>query len=154
MSRGVSLFVGSVLMAGISLAVTPAMGVEPDAEMRSAARMVPMLLDFAGAERPLEKRDLNGYCTVLYGGPEYVGYLTSICELAIKKDVIDAAACTAEKIRQDVRKSLETCVAMPPEQLEKAIQGWRSLREKFVSDTKTRGVDGEKLLQEEQAKLR
>lgn len=148
MSRGVSLFVGSVLMAGISLAVTPAMGVEPDAEMRSAARMI------AGAERPLEKRDLNGYCTVLYGGPEYVGYLTSICELAIKKDVIDAAACTAEKIRQDVRKSLETCVAMPPEQLEKAIQGWRSLREKFVSDTKTRGVDGEKLLQEEQAKLR
>lgn len=138
----------AILIAGLSLAAVPAMGVEPDAEMRSAARMI------AGAERPLVKRDLNGYCTVLYGGPEYVGYLTGICELAIKKDVIDAAACTAEKIRQDVRKSLETCVAMPPEQLEKAIQGWRSLREKFISDTKTRGVDGEKLLQEEQAKLR
>ena len=139
---------GAILLAGLLLATTPALGQDPSVEMRGAARMI------AGVERALEKRDPPGYCELLYGGPTYRSYLSRVCEGAIRNNVVEGEVCSDAKIEQEIKKTLDGCLAMTPDALEKTNLGWRAVREKFVKDSGDNGVDGELLLREERAKLR
>ena len=90
MNEPASLARPTLLLAGLLLAA-PALAKDPSVEMRGAARMI------VGVERPLEKRDLPGYCKALYGGAAYRSYLSQLCDLAIKKDVIEGQSAPTEK---------------------------------------------------------
>ena len=148
MMSNVSRLAGAILSAGMMFVATQAMGQDQNAEARSAAKML------AGLERPLEKRDIKGYCTALQADPDYVGYVTRVCQFSVKNKLKKPEDCSDANIKQEMKKDFDVCLAMPSEEFEKTVLKWREAQASFVRDMKAKGIDGEKLLQEERAKLR
>ena len=135
----------AMFIGGMPLAVTPA---EPDAETRAAARLI------ASVEQPLAKRDLKGYCAAVYGTPDYAKFVASACQAGIKKKVKKPEDCSDANLKQEIGRIIGSCVAMPPEQFDMTVKRWSEVRGKFLVEMKTKGIDGEKTLKEERAKLR
>ena len=133
----------SSLIIGMLLATPPALGAEPTEDMRAFARM------FAA----LEARDLKGYCTAMHDAP-YAGYLTRVCQSAVQNKLKKPEDCSQESIAQQVRNDNQQCLAMPTAEFEKTAQRYPEAREKFLKEATAKGIDGDKLLQEERAKIR
>ena len=148
MKHNMMRFAGAILSAGMMFAATQTMGQDQNAEVRSAAKML------AGLERPLEKRDINGYCTALQADPDYAGYMTRVCQFSVKNKLKKPEDCSDANMKQEMKKDFDVCLAMPLEEFEKTVMKWREARASFVRDMKAKGVDGEKLLAEERVKSR
>lgn len=131
------------LITGACLATTPVIGAEPTEEMRTFARM------FA----TLEAGDLKGYCAAMHDAP-YAGYLNRVCESAVQNKLKKAEDCSQENIARQVKTDAEQCLAMPAAEFEKKVQRGAEASQSFVRQTAAQGIDGEKLLQEERARLR
>lgn len=131
------------LITGITLAATPVLGAEPTEDMRTFARM------FAA----LEARDVKGYCAAMHGA-SYTGYLNRVCQSAVQNKTKKPEDCLQESIAQQVKIDSQKCLVMPAAEFEITVQRFPVAREKFIKDVKAKGIDGEKLLQEERVKLR
>ncbi len=131
------------LVAGMSLATAPVQSAEPTETMRTFARMI----------ATLEARDQKGYCAAMHDAP-YVGYLSRVCLAAVQNSVKKPEDCTPARIAQQVEADTEQCLAMPAAEFEKTALRGREGTKAFVTEMTAQGVDGEKLLQEERAKIR
>ena len=131
------------LITGMSLATTPVLGAEPTEDMRTFVRM------FAA----LEARDHKGYCAAMHGAP-YAGYLDRVCQSAVQNKLKKPEDCSPERITQQVKVDTAQCLAMPAAEFEKTALRGREASKAFVKQMTAQGVDGDKLLQEERAKIR
>lgn len=131
------------LVSGIFFATLPALGAEPTDEMRMFARM------FA----TLEARDLKGYCAAMHGAA-YVGYLGRVCESAVQNKVKKPEDCSQESIAQQVKLDNSRCLAMPAIEFEKTVLRGGEGSKAFIKQMAAQDVNGEKLIQDEKAKLR
>jgi len=131
------------LVTGMSLAAPPVLGAEPTEAMRTFARM------FAA----LEARDLKGYCTAMHGA-SYAGYLERVCQSAVQNRVKKAEDCSPENIAQQTKSDTGQCLLMPAAEFEKTVLRGREGGQAFLKEMAAQGIDGEKLLQEERAKIR
>lgn len=136
------------LIISTSLATPPVLGAEPTEEMRQAARLV------VRVEEPMAKRDLKGYCAATYGSPDYAGYVVRACQSMVKNNLKKSEDCSETNIRQEVRKDSDRCLAMSDGEFDKEMLTQRRGRENFTKIMTEKGVDAEKLLQEERAKIR
>ena len=142
------LFSAAFLITGLSLATPPAQGAEPDADMRAGARLLVSL------EGPMAKRDLKSYCAARNGSPEYAGYVMRACQAFVKNNLKKTEDCSEAAVGQEIRKDTDRCLAMSDGEFDKEMLTQRRGRENFTKRMKENGIDGEKLLQEERAKLR
>ena len=142
------LLSAAFLITGLSLATPPAQGAEPDADMRAGARLLVSL------EEPMAKRDLKSYCAARNGSPEYAGYVMRACQAFVKNNLKKAEDCSEAAVGQEIRKDTDRCLAMSDGEFDKEMLIQRRGRENFTKRMKENGIDGEKLLQEERAKLR
>lgn len=62
--------------------------------------------------------------------------------------------CTEANIQQEIWKDIDRCLAMSDDDFDKQILNQRKARAEFIAKMKEEGMDGEKLLQDELAKLR
>ncbi len=131
-----------------ALAASPALGEEPSEEMRQGASII------ARVEALLAKDDLKGFCAAVHKSPAYAGYASRACQAGVKANVRQAEECTEARIALQVAADHEECVAMPPEAFAQRKQDFGEGRARFLQDLAARGVDGEKLIAEERAKLR
>ena len=130
------------LITGMFLAAPPVMGAEPPETMRTVARM------FA----TLEAGDLKGYCTAMHGA-SYAGYLERVCQSAVQNKVKKPEDCSQENIAQQVKIDAGQCLAKPAAEFEKTMLRGREGGQAFLKELAAQGIDGEKLLQEERAKI-
>lgn len=133
-----------ILTAGLAVATPLAGGAEPTEELRTFARML----------TALEARDLKGFCTAMHRTPAYAGYLSRACQSGVQNKVRKPEECAPEGIARQVSADLEKCLAMPADEFEKQVQRGGEARKAFVKQAAADSVDGEKLLQDERAKLR
>jgi hypothetical protein len=142
---------GAILSIGMTLAATQAMGADaaakPDPETRQIARMM------AQIEMAMEKRDLKGYCAATSGSPDYTGTVALACLERAEEKRGKLEDCSLPKILSQVKKDRDQCLAMSTEEFQKRISNFPGGRDKWVKSLKQRGVDGDKLLQEERSKL-
>ena len=138
----------AILFSAMTLPAAQTMAQEPTADMRSTARTL------ASLERPLEKRDLNGYCTTMHSDPAYTGYVTRACQNYVKNNMKKAEDCSDANIKQEVKKDSDRCLATSPDEFIKTVAQWRTARAEFVKNTGAKGIDSEKLIAEERAKLK
>jgi hypothetical protein len=134
------LFIG-----GMPLSAAPA---EPDAETRAAAKLI------ASVEQPLVKRDLKGYCAAVYSTPDHAKYVASSCQAGVKNNARKPEDCSDANNKQTIAKIIAGCIAMTPEKFGATIKLWDEVRQKFLAEMTAKGIDGEKVLKEERAKLR
>lgn len=130
------------MITGLSLATTPALGAEPTEDMRTFARM------FA----TLEARDHKGYCAAMHGAP-YVGYLNRVCQSAVQNKLKKPEDCSPEHMTRQLKLDADKCLAMPAAEFEKTAFRGREGSKALVKQMTAQGIDGEKLLQEERAKI-
>lgn len=136
-------FEAAVLTIGMLLATGPATSAEPTEEMRTFARMF----------TSLEARDLKGYCTAMHGAP-YAGYVGRVCQSAVQNKVKKPEECSEDSIAQQVKADAAKCLAMPPDEFDKAVARGAEGSKAFLQRAASQGVDGEKLLKDERAKRR
>ena len=138
---------GAIVLSGLALCALSALGADLSEVMRVQARIL------AGQEIPLAKRDLKGYCNATYGSPDYAAYAAGVCQMWVKNSGRKAEECAEANVRQAIRKDIERCMAMSEGEFDKQILIHARLREEFIRNMQEEGLDGEKLLQEERAKL-
>lgn len=137
-----------LVVAGIVVASALAMAVEAPDEMRRAAGVI------ASVEGPLGKGDVGGYCSAMYGSPDYLGYLARVCEAGVRNKLRKPDDCTPETGKIAAKREMAQCAAMPSGDFEAVKNKWREARGAFVKEASSKGFDGEQLLSEEQAKRR
>jgi hypothetical protein len=130
------------LAAGLSLASAPIHAADPTKDMRTFARMFAML----------EARDHKGYCAAMHGDA-YVGYLNRVCQSAVQNRLKKPEDCSSENIARQLKADADKCLAMPATEFNQAVLRGREGSKAFVEQMTAQGVDGEKLLREEQAKM-
>jgi len=139
-----SLCASSVfLVTSMALFISPVGAAEPTEDMRTAARV------FA----TLEAVNLKGYCDAM-NGPPYVVYLTRVCRSAVQNRMKKPEDCSPDNITQQLKTDHGQCLTMPAAEFEKAVIRGAEGGKAFVKQTAAQGVDGEKLIREERAKLR
>ena len=131
------------LITGLSL-TAPVLGTEPIEEMRSFARMSVLV----------ETRDQKGFCAAMVADPSYVGYVNRACQFAVKNKLKKPEDCSPENIAREISADSDQCLTMSAAEFKKSTEKWPKLREEFIKDAMAKGIDGEKLLQEERAKIR
>ena len=130
------------LITVLSLATTPTLGAEPTEDIRTFARI------FA----TLDAHDLKGYCTEMHAAP-YTGYLSRACQSAVQNKIKKPEDCSQDKISEQIRIDTEQCLAMSADKFEETMLHGRVSRKEFVEKMAAQGIDGEKLLQDERAKI-
>lgn len=130
-------------VAWLSLVAPPALGVEPTAEIRTAARM------FAD----LDARDQKGFCESRLGTP-YLDYLNRVCQSAVQNKLKAPEDCSREKISEQVKSDAAQCLAMTTAEFEATVLRGVGGRNTFVAEMRAQGVDGDKLVQDECARRR
>lgn len=130
------------LITVLSLATPPALGAEPTEDMRTFARML----------ASLDARDLKGYCTSMHTAP-YAGYLSRVCQAEVQHKLKKPEDCSQEKIAEQIKIDNAQCLAMPADKFEETMLHGREGSKEFVKQMAAQGIDGEKLLQEERAKI-
>ena len=123
-------------------------GAEPDDEMRKGAKLI------ASVEVPMAKRDLKGYCAATRGAPEYPGYVARACQLFVKNNLKKAEDCSDANIKQEIAKDNASCLGMSTGDFDKEMAAQRKGWERILGLMKDKGVDTDKLMKEERAKLR
>lgn len=136
------------LVTSMLFAASGAWGADPDDEMRRAARLI------AGAEGPMAKRDLKGYCVATRGSPEYPGYVARACQMFVKNKLKNAEDCSDANLKKEVAKDNAACLAMSTGDFEKEMATQRKGWERTLGQMKEKGVDTDRLLKEERAKIR
>lgn len=133
------------LLAVCSLLACPmsALGAEPDVDARSVVRI------FAA----LEANDLKGYCA-LSQSDSYVVYITRVCQSAVQNKLKQPEDCSRENIAQQAKADMAQCLAMPSAEFEKKVRKGREGKDALFKALSARGIDGEKLLQEERRKAK
>jgi hypothetical protein len=121
---------------------------EPDAEARATARLI------LSVERPLAERDVKNYCAAVYGTPDYAGFVMRACQAGVKSTAKKPEDCSEANIKQVVKNDVDRCLGMTAEQFDATVKRWAGMRGGFLKDMAAKGVDGEKVLKEERAKLR
>lgn len=133
----------ALIATGMLIANRPAMSAEITEEMRTFARMF----------TSLEARDLKGYCTVKHGS-EYAAYLGRVCQSAVQNRLKRPEECSQNSIAQQAKDEAAKCLAMPPDEFDKAVARGSEVSKAFVKEMASQGVDGEKLLKDEREKRR
>ncbi len=123
-------------------------GAEPDAEMRKGAKLI------ASAEVPMAKRDLKGYCAATRGSPEYPGYVARACQMSVKNNLKKAEDCSDANIKREIAKDSASCLGMSAGDFDKEMVTQRKGWERTLGLMKEKGVDTDKLMREERAKIR
>ncbi len=131
------------LAIGLLFTTTPVLGAEPTEEMRA----------FAHLSALVETQDQKGFCTTVVAATSYADYVRRVCQLAIQNKLRKVEDCTPENIAREITTDTNRCLSMSAVEFKKSTAGWAELREDFIRRTKSKGIDGEKLLQEERAKL-
>ena len=136
----------------MTLAAAQVMGAEatskPDADTRQIARMM------AQIEIAMEKRDLNGYCAATSGSPDYPGTVALACLERVEEKKAKPEDCSLPKVLSQAKRDRDQCLAMPTDEFQKRISDQPRRRDAWIKAVKQGGVDGDKLMQEERAKLR
>ena len=136
-------FAVALMATGMLIATRPALSAEITEEMRNFARMF----------TSLEARDLKGYCTVMHGS-EYAAYLGRVCQSAVQNRLKKPEECSQDSIAQQAKAEAAKCLAMPPDEFEKAVARGAEGSKAFVKLMASHGVDGEKLMKDEREKRR
>jgi len=131
------------VLAALSLATTHAMGAEPTEDMRALAAML----------AALDAQDQNAYCKTMQAEP-YAGYLGRVCQSAVQNKLKKAEDCSSEHIAQQAKSDNQQCKKMTRADFDKIALRSREAVKTFIEQARAQGVDGEKLLQSERAKLR
>jgi len=135
--------IASAFLVVMSALVVPvAKGAEPTDDMRTAARV------FA----TLEAGNLKGYCATMTG-PPYVDYLNRVCQSAVQNRMKKLEDCSPENIARQIKTDQGQCLAMPAAEFEKTVLRGQEGSKAFVKQLAAQGVDGERLIREERAKL-
>jgi hypothetical protein len=114
-------------------------GAEPTPDMRDLARMYVSL----------EARDLKSYCAQMLT-PTYAGYIGRVCEYSVKNRLKRAEDCTAENIAKQAKADEQECLAMKPAEFEEKIKRGVEGKAAFLKAMAEQGIDGARLLQEEE----
>ena len=130
------------LIASSTLVVPVAVAAEATEDMRTAARV------FA----TLEAGNLKGYCATMAGAP-YVDYLNRVCQSAVQNRMKKPEDCSPENIARQSKTDQGQCLAMPAAEFEKTALRGQEGSKAFVKQMAAQGVDGERLIREERAKL-
>ncbi|MEO8101219.1 MAG: hypothetical protein ABI790_01765 [Betaproteobacteria bacterium] len=136
------------MFTSICFAAPGVWGGEPDEEMRKGARTI------ANMERPMAKHDLKGYCAATRGSPEYPGYVVRACQFSVKNNLKKAEDCSDENVKKEVAKDNATCLAMSTGDFDKEMAAQRKGWERTFASMKDKGVDADKLMKEERAKIK
>lgn len=143
---GVVMFwVLTVSLGGVPLTVA-AQG--ESAEIRESARMM------ARVDHSVRNKDLKGYCAATVGAPGYAGYVERACQSGMKNNMKTAQDCAPEKVAAQVAADRAQCLAMSPKKFDEAASQQPQRRAQWIKMVGARGVEGEKLLDEERAKLK
>lgn len=137
-------------MVSASLGIAPlaAIAQGESAEIRESARMM------ARVDHSVRNKDLKGYCAATVGAPGYAGYVERACQSGMKNNMKTAQDCTPEKVSAQVAADRAQCLAMSAEKFDEAASQQPQRRAQWIKMAGARGVDGEKLLDEERAKLK
>ena len=136
------------LVTSILFAASGVWGAEPDAEMRKAAKLI------VAVEGPMAQRDLKGYCAATRGSPEYPGYVARTCQMFVKNNLKKAEDCSDANIKQEIAKDHASCLSMSAGGFDKEMATQRKGWERTLGLMKEKGVDTDKLMREERAKIR
>ena len=136
----------ALVLLGLGLQCCLAAGAEPTGYMRRTASTL------ASAERALAQDDVAGYCNAMYGSADYLRYVTNVCVSAARNKLREPKECTLEAAKLEASKDTAQCAAMGPPEVAAAKTKSRVARESFIQGVASKGVDGERLMQEELAK--
>jgi hypothetical protein len=117
-------------------------------EIRESAAMM------ARAEHALQQKDIKGYCAATVGRADYAGYVERACQYGVKLKVKTPQDCGPEKIASEVRNDRAQCRAMSSAEFNETVSRQPERRAEWIKMVRAKGVDAEKLLQEELEKLR
>ena len=134
-----------LVVNAIALAGSLAVAAEALDDLRRAAGVI------ASVERPLGKGDVGGYCNAMYNSPDYLGYLTRVCEAGVRNRLRKPEECVPEGVKVEAKREMSQCAAMSPAEFDATKTKWREARGAFVKEAAAKGVDGEQLLKDEQA---
>lgn len=140
-----------VHLAAVSIAAlmaSYAFGKEPTDEQRYAARL------YARFEAPLASRNQNAYCAAFYGTEDYRIYHARACDMGIKVGVRKPEDCTAKAVNDQAEERHRKCLAQSSAEFDATIDKHKEGRAGFVERMAGEGIDGEKLIAEERAKLK
>lgn len=132
----------------VALMTGYAFGKEPTDEQRYAARL------YARVEAPLASRNQKAYCEAFYGTEDYRGYRARACETGIKVGVRKPEECTAKAVDERIKEDRKKCLAQNKAEFDATIDKHTEGRAGFVGRMAENGIDGEKLIAEERAKLK
>ena len=136
------------LVSSVVFAASGIWGAEPDEEMRKGAKLI------ASVEGLMAKRDLKGYCAATRGSPEYPGYVARACQMSVKNNLKKAEDCSDASIKQEVAKDNASCLGMSAGDFDKEMVTQRNGWERILGSMKQKGVDTDKLMKEERARIR
>ncbi|MBX9906221.1 MAG: hypothetical protein K2Y31_17895 [Burkholderiales bacterium] len=143
------ILAASTLAACAAIAATPSFVLDdqPATAQQVAAYLV-------SVERPLQKNDLKGYCSATLGRPGVLQMHARMCQDAVRSKHNKPEDCTEARIKQHAKNGMDECLAMPAGEFAKAQKDFREGLEEFTKDAKAKGVDANKLLAAERAKLK
>jgi hypothetical protein len=130
------------LVVGVARTTAPAFGEESPEDLQAMARL------FAA----LEARNQKAYCATMQN-PAYTDYLSRVCLTNVKNTLKKSEDCTAERVALEVKASVQQCLAMSPDELEKVALRWQDSRKALFEQMTAEGLDVEKLVREERKKL-
>lgn len=136
----------ALVLLALGLQCCLAAGAEPTDDMRRAASTL------ASVERALAQDDIAGYCDAMYGSANYLRYVTNVCLAAARNKLREPKECTPEAAQLEVSKDAVQCAAMGPPEIAAAKAKSRVARESFIQGVASKGVEGERLMQEELVK--
>jgi hypothetical protein len=105
-------------------------------------------------ERPVQKRDQKAFCTVMTSASGFDAYQKRACESGVRNKVKKPEECSEANLKLEAKRDTDRCLGLSAADFEDALVPWRTAKEKFIKDAAAKGLDGEKLLQEERVKLR
>lgn len=133
----------------VCIALTePAISAEPTADQRSAARIQ------ARIEFPLANRNQKAYCDAFYGTEDYLAHVRRACEAGVKVGVRKVEQCTVQAAAADAKADLKKCLEMDKVAFDATVAKHSEVRTKFVKTMADLGIDGDKLIAEERAKIK
>ena len=132
----------------VALMASYAFGKEPTDDQRDVARL------HARIEAPLASRNQKAYCEAFYGTEDYRRFRTRDCETGIKLGRRKPEECTSKAVDERVADEHKKCMAQGSAEFEATIDRHKEGRSGFVRRIAGQGIDGEKLIAEERAKLR
>lgn len=136
-----------LLVSSMLFSASGVWGAGPDDEMRKGVKLI------ASTEGPMAKRDLKGYCAATRGSPDYPGYLLRICQLYVKNNLKKPEDCTDASIKQEVAKDNANCLAMLPGDFNMEMATQREEWERILGQMREKGVDTDRLMNEERARI-